>query len=133
MLPDFVEPCLPSPADRPPSDPGWVHEIKHDGFRWPTPPASACSLVTGTTGRGEPLIVEAVNRLWVTTANQERELREIAGRMGCEIVKVLQGSAPARAATVWRQSIDSAAHQPPFRGRKRRRSVAANRGAKRGT
>jgi bifunctional non-homologous end joining protein LigD len=29
----FVEPCLPSPADRPPSGPGWVHEIKHDGFR----------------------------------------------------------------------------------------------------
>jgi len=27
-----------------------------------------------------------------TTANQERELREIAGRMGCEIVKGLQGS-----------------------------------------
>src|SRR5215471_16373555 len=29
----FIEPCLPSPADRPPSGPGWVHEIKHDGFR----------------------------------------------------------------------------------------------------
>jgi ATP dependent DNA ligase domain len=29
----FVEPCLPSPADRPPSAPGWIHEIKHDGFR----------------------------------------------------------------------------------------------------
>jgi bifunctional non-homologous end joining protein LigD len=29
----FVAPCLPSPADRPPSGPGWVHEIKHDGFR----------------------------------------------------------------------------------------------------
>src|SRR5262249_14419606 len=29
----FVEPCLPSRADRPPSGPGWVHEIKHDGFR----------------------------------------------------------------------------------------------------
>jgi Resolvase, N terminal domain len=27
-----------------------------------------------------------------TTANQERELREIAGRMGCEIVKVYKGS-----------------------------------------
>jgi bifunctional non-homologous end joining protein LigD len=25
----FIEPCLRSPADRP----GWVHEIKHDGFR----------------------------------------------------------------------------------------------------
>jgi bifunctional non-homologous end joining protein LigD len=28
----FIEPCLPSPAERPPSGPGWVHEIKHDGF-----------------------------------------------------------------------------------------------------
>jgi bifunctional non-homologous end joining protein LigD len=29
----FIEPCLPSPADRPPSGPNWIHEIKHDGFR----------------------------------------------------------------------------------------------------
>ena len=29
----FIEPCLPSRADRPPSGPGWVHEIKHDGYR----------------------------------------------------------------------------------------------------
>ena len=29
----FIEPCLPSPAERPPSGPGWIHEIKHDGFR----------------------------------------------------------------------------------------------------
>jgi ATP-dependent DNA ligase len=29
----FVEPCLPSPAKAPPSGPGWLHEIKHDGFR----------------------------------------------------------------------------------------------------
>jgi len=28
-----VEPCLPSPAKAPPSAPGWLHEIKHDGFR----------------------------------------------------------------------------------------------------
>src|SRR6187549_771164 len=31
--PGFIEPCLPSPADRPPSGLGWIHEIKHDGFR----------------------------------------------------------------------------------------------------
>ena len=31
--PGFVEPCLPSRAERPPSGPGWVHEIKHDGYR----------------------------------------------------------------------------------------------------
>jgi ATP-dependent DNA ligase len=27
------EPCLPRPAKQPPSGPGWIHEIKHDGFR----------------------------------------------------------------------------------------------------
>ena len=29
----FIEPCLPSKMDRPPSGPLWVHEIKHDGYR----------------------------------------------------------------------------------------------------
>jgi ATP-dependent DNA ligase len=29
----IVEPCLPSPAKSPPSGPGWLHEIKHNGFR----------------------------------------------------------------------------------------------------
>jgi len=33
MVPRFIPPCLPSAAERPPSGPGWVHEIKHDGFR----------------------------------------------------------------------------------------------------
>src|SRR5215469_8925617 len=31
-LPRF-EPCLPRPAKQPPVGPGWIHEIKHDGFR----------------------------------------------------------------------------------------------------
>jgi bifunctional non-homologous end joining protein LigD len=29
----IIEPCLPSPAKVPPSGPGWLHEIKHDGSR----------------------------------------------------------------------------------------------------
>ena len=29
----LIELCLPSPAKAPPSGPGWLHEIKHDGFR----------------------------------------------------------------------------------------------------
>jgi bifunctional non-homologous end joining protein LigD len=29
----IIEPCLPSPAKTPPLGPGWLHEIKHDGFR----------------------------------------------------------------------------------------------------
>jgi hypothetical protein len=30
---EFIEPCRPSKAIRPPSGPSWAHEIKHDGFR----------------------------------------------------------------------------------------------------
>jgi bifunctional non-homologous end joining protein LigD len=33
MASDFIRPCLPSRASRPPSGPLWVHEIKHDGYR----------------------------------------------------------------------------------------------------
>jgi hypothetical protein len=32
-FPDFCEPCLPRPAAKPPAGAGWLHEIKHDGFR----------------------------------------------------------------------------------------------------
>jgi hypothetical protein len=29
----FIEPCLPSPAPKPPAGADWIHEIKLDGFR----------------------------------------------------------------------------------------------------
>ena len=29
----FIEPCISTAARVPPSGPGWLHEIKHDGFR----------------------------------------------------------------------------------------------------
>ncbi len=32
-LDGLFEPCLPKPAKAPPSGSGWIHEIKHDGFR----------------------------------------------------------------------------------------------------
>jgi bifunctional non-homologous end joining protein LigD len=31
--PPRFEPCLPRVADKPPAGPGWIHKIKHDGFR----------------------------------------------------------------------------------------------------
>jgi ATP-dependent DNA ligase len=37
----IIEPCLPSPAKAPPSGSGWIHEIKHDGFRILARPDSA--------------------------------------------------------------------------------------------
>jgi bifunctional non-homologous end joining protein LigD len=29
----YIPPCIPTRAYRVPSGPGWVHEIKHDGYR----------------------------------------------------------------------------------------------------
>ena len=29
----FIRPCEPTLVDSPPAGPGWLHEIKHDGFR----------------------------------------------------------------------------------------------------
>src|SRR3954466_12568648 len=63
----FIEPCLPSPADKPPSGSNWVHEIKHDGFRLMArrDPVG----IRLITRRGNdwsdrfPLVIEAVNHL----------------------------------------------------------------------
>ena len=65
----FIEPCLPSPADKPPSGSNWIHEIKHDGYRLMArrDPVGIRLL----TRRGNdwanryPLIIEAVNHLKV--------------------------------------------------------------------
>ena len=65
----FIEPCLPSPADKPPSGSNWIHEIKHDGYRLMArrDPVG----IRPITRRGNdwtqryPLVVEAVNHLKV--------------------------------------------------------------------
>jgi ATP-dependent DNA ligase len=33
LLPPRLHPCLPTSSQKPPQGPGWVHEIKHDGYR----------------------------------------------------------------------------------------------------
>ena len=32
-FPGFVDPCCPKASKAPPSGDGWLHEIKHDGYR----------------------------------------------------------------------------------------------------
>jgi bifunctional non-homologous end joining protein LigD len=65
----FIQPCLPSRADRPPSGANWIHEIKHDGYRLMARRDSVG--IRLTTRRGNdwsdrfPLVVEAVNHLKV--------------------------------------------------------------------
>ena len=67
----FIEPCLPSSADKPPSGPDWVHEIKHDGYRLMARRDPITIGVRLLTRNGHdwaaryPLIVEAVNALKV--------------------------------------------------------------------
>ena len=65
----FIYPCLPSPAEHPPSGPGWIHEIKHDGFRMMVRrDAAGVRLLTrnGHDWAGRyPLIAEAAGALGV--------------------------------------------------------------------
>jgi len=63
----IIEPRLPSPAKAPPSGPGWLHEIKQDGFRilaWRA--AAGVRLITRAGNDFSsrfPLIAIAVNNL----------------------------------------------------------------------
>src|SRR4030081_3221611 len=63
----FIEPCLPSPADKPPSGSSWIHEIKHDGFRVIARKDGARVKLYSRPGNDLtdrfPLIVEALARL----------------------------------------------------------------------
>ncbi len=63
----IIEPCLPSPAKAPPSGPGWLHEIKHDGFRILARKDSAGVRLFTRHGNDFtsrfPLAVDAVTRL----------------------------------------------------------------------
>jgi bifunctional non-homologous end joining protein LigD len=65
--PGLIEPCLPSPANKPPSGPGWLHEIKHDGFRVIArkdgPRVRLYSRPGNALTYRFPLIVEALTRL----------------------------------------------------------------------
>jgi hypothetical protein len=65
----FIEPCLPSPADKPPSGAEWVHEIKHDGYRMMAQRDPVGIRLLTRNGHDwaprYPLIVEAVNALKV--------------------------------------------------------------------
>jgi bifunctional non-homologous end joining protein LigD len=63
----FIEPCLPSPAERPPTGPGWIHEIKHEGYRLMTRRDPVGIRLLTRNGHDWatrfPLIVQAVDAL----------------------------------------------------------------------
>jgi len=67
--PGFVEPALPSSADQPPTGTGWIHEIKHDGYRLMARRDPVGIRLLTRNGHDwsprYPAIVEAVNHLKV--------------------------------------------------------------------
>lgn len=88
--------CIPTLADRPPSGPGWVHEIKHDGYR-----LMACRGIAGIrllTRNGHdfvdryPAVATAVSQLkcWSCTIDGEVVIFDDKGRARFE--RLQQGS-----------------------------------------
>src|SRR6516225_9559714 len=63
----FIAPCLPTSAPEPPSGEGWLHEIKHDGFRVIARKSDKDVRLYSRSGNDLtdrfPLIVEALARL----------------------------------------------------------------------
>jgi bifunctional non-homologous end joining protein LigD len=87
----FIEPCLPSAADRPPSGTNWIHEIKHDGYRLMARRDSVG--IRLITRRGNDwsdrfaLMVEAVTHLKVRSARSFAAMRPGSpGLMSCVAV-----------------------------------------------
>ncbi len=77
--PGFIEPCIPTLAKAPPAGEGWLHEIKHDGYRVIV--RRAGKRVRVYTRRGYdwtehfPLIVEAVGGLRSDHLDGEADVR----------------------------------------------------------
>ena len=63
----FIDPCLPTKASKPPEGGGWLHEIKHDGYRLQIHIGPARVRLLTMTGNDwterYPRIVAAVERL----------------------------------------------------------------------
>jgi bifunctional non-homologous end joining protein LigD len=85
----IIEPCLPSPAKAPLSGPGWLHEIKHDGFRILARRNSAGARLITRNGNDFssrfPFIAMAVGKLPVRSCLIDGEaVYRAACQLGCE-------------------------------------------------
>jgi ATP-dependent DNA ligase len=56
----FIHPCQPIVAKQPPSGPGWVHELKHDGYRLQISKKETSQIIlvakSGSSTDGPPII-----------------------------------------------------------------------------
>jgi bifunctional non-homologous end joining protein LigD len=95
----FIEPGLPSTAERPPSGPDWVHEIKHDGYRLMARRDPVGIRLLTRNGYDwsprYPLIVEAVNTLKVRSCLIDGEAVACDGT-GLAVFELLRTKRQAR-------------------------------------
>jgi bifunctional non-homologous end joining protein LigD len=93
----FIELCLPSPAEKPPSGVGWQHEIKHDGFRLMARRDAARVRLLTRNGHDWtyrfPLIREAVEALRVRSCLLDGEAIAFEGD-GMASFELLRGPPP---------------------------------------
>ena len=75
---DLPEPCQPTAAAKPPSGPGWIHEIKYDGYRMMAMRASGSTRLITRNGHDwaarYPLVVAAVDALWARSCIIDGEI-----------------------------------------------------------
>jgi hypothetical protein len=86
----FIEPCLPTFADKPPSGPRWIHEIKHDGYacrRARTPTACTTHSCRVWLARNPCALTKAYSLIRLTTCRPRKvcftpERRPNSGHVG---------------------------------------------------
>jgi len=75
---DAIAPCLPTTSAVPPTGPGWLHEIKFDGYRMMARKETATVLLITKNGYDwadrYPALAEAVRRLRCTSCTIDGEL-----------------------------------------------------------
>jgi bifunctional non-homologous end joining protein LigD len=97
----FIKPCLPSAAKTPPAGAGWIHEIKHDGFRiMARRDAVGVRLITrdgGDLTKRFPLIATAVAALPVRSCliDGEAIVRDKTGLAVFDLIRVYRSMASA--------------------------------------
>jgi ATP-dependent DNA ligase len=103
----IIEPCLPSPAKVPPSGPGWLHEIKHDGFR-----VLARRDGAGVTRHGTdftslfPLVAAKQVTIESLIAEAEAARAKAMSERGGAAAAVSALTAKAKLAGMWREKVD---------------------------
>jgi bifunctional non-homologous end joining protein LigD len=90
------EPCLPRPALVPPAGPGWIHEIKHDGFRILAHRRGRNTRLFSRNGHNFadhfPLIAEAIEALPVRSCVIDGEAI-VCGDAGLAVFDLIRGHA----------------------------------------